>query len=87
MLLQVKAYFLSNLEKARGDMEALIRDYDMQPNEKNKEKKFLKKIEIAESKIPITIGVDMGRFLGFHRQPKSQSWDWAGKSYQMGQFW
>jgi hypothetical protein len=37
VFLQVKTFFLSNLEKARGEMEALIRDYDMNPNEKNKE--------------------------------------------------
>lgn len=42
--------------------------------------------ETAETSLPLTVVIDIGRLLGFYRMPKTESWIMAGRSYQCAQF-
>jgi hypothetical protein len=50
------------------------------------DKQVFKDIAISFEEVPVRFLIDVGRFLGFSREPNSGSWDHAGRSYNFRMF-
>jgi hypothetical protein len=62
------------------DMQAQVRSQDIKSD---KEEQMIA-VELAG--FDIRYAIEIGMFLGFFRQPTTQSWIFAGRSYQMAEF-
>jgi hypothetical protein len=77
-LLAAKEKFLSIQEQIRSKADG---------HSAGEEKLLQVKLDEDESTaFSLKFVVDIGRFLGFHRKPRTQSWIYAGRSFEMAQF-